>query len=378
MREAFFGLKIVIASVLKPLDDTRHYHKLAKTLAEEQGNEVHVMARETPHQQPLEHSNIHFQPLLPATHSVIQRSIAPFHFFLHVLRLEPDLLIVCTHELLLVAALAKYITGCALVYDVQENYVLNIQSNGTYKGWKQRVASFLVKLEEKWSHNSIDQFWLAETCYQTELSIPEHKAVILQNKALTFKEISTFSLKGKERIRLLFTGTVAEETGIWEALALVEKLHQQDPRFELKIVGCCHDLELLERLKRKAALCSFVSFLVSITPITYDEVQKAIEQADIGLVLYRPQANFQDKMPTKVYEYTAMGLIIISTFTLLLKNFYYVYQNGILFHNEKDFAENFLNELENKTFYPNGNHPIEPLLWESEKQKLLEAVKSLT
>lgn len=346
-------------------------------MVEVEDNEIHIVARETMEKPSEESPNIHFHSLLPTIYSAFERSTAPFRFLLKVLRLEPDMLVVCTHELLLMALLAKYITGCTLVYDVQENYVLNIESNTTYKGWKQKLVSLLVKIEEKWSRNSIDQFWLAEACYLYEMSIPTDKAVILQNKALSYTETKSISFLERGKIRLLFTGTIAEETGIWEAFALAEQLHQRDSRFELTVVGCCHQPELLEKLKKKASQWPFVIFDVSDTPIVYCKVQEAMSKADIGLVLYRPQLNFQDKMPTKVYEYTAMGLVIVSTFTLLLSNFYRLYQNGILFYDEKDFAEIFIKELQGKVFYPNGNQPLEPLLWESEKQKLLEAVKSL-
>jgi len=275
------------------------------------------------------------------------------------------------------ATIAKYITGCRLVYDVQENYVLNIQSNETYRGLKQKTAAILVKIEETWTRPFVDQFWLAETCYLSELAIPKDKAIVLQNKALSYRHVNPFTLKEKSTISLLFTGTVAEETGIWEAFALTEQLHNADPRFELHVRGCCHNRDLLRQLEKTAASKPFVSFHVSTEPIPYSSIGQAIEKADIGFVLYRPQDNFQDKMPTKVFEYTAMGLGIVSSFTLLLTNFYKLYQNAVLFHNEKSHVDLLLNELNEKIFYPNENEPLAPLLWEAEKGRMLEAVNRL-
>ena len=115
--------RIVIASVLKPVDDSRLYEKIAQTLADSGRYEVHTMGVESA---PTHSGNIKQHAFKPFRRLSPGRFLAPWRILIRTFRLKPDVLIIATHELLYTALFLKLTTGCRIIYDVQENYYWNI------------------------------------------------------------------------------------------------------------------------------------------------------------------------------------------------------------------------------------------------------------
>jgi len=302
-------LKIVIGSVLKPLTDVRHYHKIALSLLKIPASQVYILARCTTNL-PVK-DNLHFKSITPASVSLINRLSAPYKFLYYLFKVAPTAIVVCTHELLLPALFYKWYKGCILIYDVQENYRLNIKSNSTYNPLLKRILAFTVKTKERLSSQFVNCFWLAEQCYKTELSFVSDNNEVFENKSILSKEIRPFSFRNKEIVRFVFSGTIAEETGINEAITLITKLHKLDPKYSLTIVGCCHDPQLLRILNEKATVKPYIKLKINNEPINYESVIKEIQNSDLGIISYRQQENFNNKVPTKLYEYLSLGLPVI-------------------------------------------------------------------
>src|ERR671912_2763723 len=91
--------RIVLASLLKPVDDTRMYEKLGSTLASVY--EVYIIGQ--PAKFMPAHDSIHFVPLPASGRISAERLLSPWRLMRRVLTLRPDLLIVCTVELLPIA-----------------------------------------------------------------------------------------------------------------------------------------------------------------------------------------------------------------------------------------------------------------------------------
>ena len=72
----------------------------------------------------------------------------PFLIFRKIMRLAPDLLIVGTHELLVVAVLYKIFSRKKIVYDVQENYLLNITHTDAFPLLLRWPIAMWVRLKE--------------------------------------------------------------------------------------------------------------------------------------------------------------------------------------------------------------------------------------
>ena len=92
--------RIVLASVLKPVDDTRMYEKIGVSLADRGNYEVYIIGYPSLHRY-IESTSIHFLPLKPFQRLSLQRLLAPFKILKKTIQVQPDLLIVNTHELLI-------------------------------------------------------------------------------------------------------------------------------------------------------------------------------------------------------------------------------------------------------------------------------------
>jgi hypothetical protein len=120
--------KVVFASMLKPVDDVRTYHKLAKSLLSTGKYEIFIIG--FPSKQPVIDPDIKFLPL------PLFKRLSPVRLLLHqriakmIANLKPDLVIVNTHELLPAAVRLKRQTGFKLIYDVRENYSENLRLSG--------------------------------------------------------------------------------------------------------------------------------------------------------------------------------------------------------------------------------------------------------
>src|SRR5688500_374324 len=110
---------IVIASVLKPIDDSRMYEKIGLTLANSGKYHVHVIGCDSAK---TEKPDIIQHAFRPFTRVSVGRLLAPWRILFLTLRLKPRIFMVATHELLYLALFLKMATKCRIIYDVQENY----------------------------------------------------------------------------------------------------------------------------------------------------------------------------------------------------------------------------------------------------------------
>src|SRR5262245_60446393 len=104
--------RIVIASVLKPVNDTRMFEKIGETLA--QNHEVHVFGFST--SEPSTSAKISVHPHRKFQRLSFRRLLTPWKLLFQIQRLNPSDLIVATHELLFQAWILKWWCGCKIYY----------------------------------------------------------------------------------------------------------------------------------------------------------------------------------------------------------------------------------------------------------------------
>ena len=194
--------KIVIASVLKPVDDVRAFWKIAQSLAKTNKYEVNIIGNAG--KKASGHKKIHFHPHRVRRNQLLWRISIRYKALQQILRIKPDILIVSTHELLTIAALTRLLLPCRVIYDVQENY----QLNATMRGLGGRLAGILIRFKEVLSTLYVQHYWLAEECYVSELRFAR-KATIVSNKAIHFR----IAERTHDNIRALFSGTTSDYSG---------------------------------------------------------------------------------------------------------------------------------------------------------------------
>ena len=364
---------IVIASILKPVDDSRLYEKIGLSLAETGKYDVHIIGIRS---QDGGEAKVIRHGVRPFGRLNIRRLFASWRILFTTLRLKPGLFIIATHELLYVAMMVKLFTKSRVIYDVQENYYWNILYTPAFPLLLKPFVALYVRGKETLTARFVDHFFLAEKGYKSELKFPGARATLLENKVRILPPDRKVpqDLKAKGTIHLLFSGTIAETTGIFTAIDLAVKLHVIDERIRLTIIGYSAQKKVLERVRLLITPRPFIELIVGDSPVPHAEIFRRIRESDFGLICYQINPSTMNSIPTKLYEYLGFGLPILLVNHKPWLDYCFPYNASVVFDATHFDAAQIYREMTGRTFYT--THPTD-VYWKSEEPRLLGVVESL-
>ncbi|MEQ9404999.1 MAG: hypothetical protein RIM99_15510 [Cyclobacteriaceae bacterium] len=292
--------KIAIASTLKPVDDVRAFEKIAQSIAKTNKYEVNIIGNSGKKES--NHPGIRFYPHFVKKRSFISRWFIREKALLTLFKIKPRILIITTHELINTSLLLKLLTGCKVIYDVQENYERNLGSISNYP--LSNLAGKLIRLKERFSRLFVSQYWLAEKCYLDELPFSKSKSIVIENKAKSEPAVMT-----KEgQFNVLFSGTISNYSQPIQAIHLYEKIAKIIPDSTLTIIGQCHDKSLAKTLAKHTDKNARIKLIISEHPISHQDIISRIFDSDLGIISYQENDAIRNKVPTKLYEYSRYKL----------------------------------------------------------------------
>lgn len=358
--------RVVLASVLKPVDDTRMFEKIGATLVSE-GFEVFIIGY--PSTGKIHEPGITLLPLPGFDRISFKRLLIPWMIFRKIHQVKPEIVFINTPELLLVTILNKIFFGRKAVYDILENYYRNIRYTQTYPPVFRLLLAGIVRLTEVVFSPFIDRFLLAEKGYVNELRFAR-KPIILQNK-LPKKVAEKFKSDHTRYHNLLFSGTFAPTTGVFEAIELSKELHAIDPNYTLTLIGYAALPDILTKIKKEISKSPFIKLIGGNKPVPHEAIMHEISIAGTGIIIYPPNPGTESSIPTKLYEYLALKLPVIISHTAASTELVRQCNGGIIVHN--GLSAVMLNEhLANSTFtFVCG----ENIFWQTEGKNLVEALK---
>ncbi|MDB5272608.1 MAG: glycosyltransferase [Chitinophagaceae bacterium] len=302
----------------------------------------------------------------------LKRLLAPWKIFRLLHQEKPDTAIACTHELLFPFVLYKLLhPSTRLVYDLQENYYLNITHTHAFPSLLRWPVASWVRLKEKILLPFYSKVVSAEQCYLTEMPFIIDKAEVIANKAVIDPAITEKrnNLVKSERTCLLFSGTVSEEYGIYEAIGLAEQLHAADASFYLHIIGYCASDKERHKLEAFIKNKSFVECAALDQPVPHALILEAIAQADWGMMAYSENKATRDRIPTKLYEYMSYRLPVLSTNNLVWQELITHYDAGLCINYRQTHIDLLTRLLKMPGFY-RTTADWKDLLWETESEKV--------
>lgn len=358
--------RIVIASVLKPVDDSRMFEKLGKTLAKEYEAWI-VGFKGRLHN----HANLYQIPLPAFSRISFGRILAPWKIFRRAWSIKPHVVVITTHELLFQGLLLKLFRGSVLVYDVQENYYRNILYTNSFPEWLRPLLAAHVRACERLTSPFISHYLMAEQGYKEELPFMAPKATVIANKYAG--PIVANKAKKNPGLKLLFSGTLSKSTGVFRAIKLAEKLHKVDSRTSLTIIGHCSLRDELAQIKQAIHLKNHIQLIGGDHLVPHAQIIDAVGQSDAGIIAYEVTPATENSVPTKLYEYAANRLPILlykqTPWRFMVDN----WEAGVEFDDTTE-GEKLLATIETGQFYPEAPADV---LWESEEQKLLKIFRQL-
>ncbi|PTB91175.1 hypothetical protein C9994_16025, partial [Marivirga lumbricoides] len=160
-------IKILIASVLKPVDDVRAYQKIGRSLAQTNKYDVNIIGFNSKMINKAE--NISFHPIFNFKRNSISRIKASWKYYKAYIKVKPKLIIVSSPELLIVNYIIRILFGTKILYDVQENYRLNLKYSHAYSSKIKPILSLGIKSIEWMSRYFVSGYLLAEEVYVRQL-----------------------------------------------------------------------------------------------------------------------------------------------------------------------------------------------------------------
>ncbi|TAF33788.1 MAG: glycosyltransferase [Cytophagales bacterium] len=346
--------KILIASVLKPVDDNRLYHKIALSLAAEY--EVHLVGYEG-NTEKAAHLNVHLHPEFRFSRLSYKRLLCVFKLYEWVKKLQPDVLIVAAVELLPIVFFIKPFVK-HIIYDIQEDYYKNIRYQNIYpKGLKVLLANTIRYLENTCS-KKINCFLLSEKIYQKDLNFINKNSFLLENK-VSEKYIGTpsynfISFYDKINISCLVYGNISKSYFIEKSIQLIKNLNKNKSNisFSLKIVGNCLDNSYKDYLKNIIDLDKAIELAISKKTICYETILENLKNSDVILMPYQINESNQERIPTKFYECLAFSKPMIISKNIYWDNFLEPYQAHISIDFDTEDSEDLKEKILRTVFYP--------------------------
>ncbi|MBK0402816.1 glycosyltransferase [Adhaeribacter sp. BT258] len=364
--------RILLASLLKPANDVRMFEKLGKSLANLPGTEIHLAGFSA---QNLSNSEkLHFHPIFKFRRLSLGRIMAQWKYYKLLLQLKPEVIVATTYELLPVTLLYRIFNRTVILYDIQENYYNNIYFQPTYPLALRWILANGVRSIERLAAPFIRHYLLAEKCYAHELTFLAGNYTVLENKYKSAPEnvftASNFPIKLKpQNLHLLYSGTISEVYGIWEAIKLTDALHNLENRVQLTIIGYCPQESTFEKLQAAIKDKTYIKLIGGNTLVPHAQIVAAMQEATVGLLPYRPNESTRNCLPTKLFEYLANGLIMILPENPLWLKPVAENQAGFSIDFTHPEPEKILNRLLTEPFYADGR-PAN-VFWKSEDEKLL-------
>lgn len=270
-------------------------------------------------------------------------------FVRFVKEIKPDVVIVNSLEFVPVLKSLKVKQGFKLLYDMQEDYVKNITHHSGFRGLKRTIALAQAKRMTAKLIGIVDGVIYAENCYDQKLKSP---SIVMENKSIIVhkrqKELSN-------PIRLVFTGTLTKECGVYKALDWLTELNKIG-QFELTMIGHTPLEEDHERLKQ-ISMTNF-HYKGCLTPLPHQKLVKEMLNSDFGLICYEVSPAKKSKKPTKLFEYMSVCLPVLCqndgfwSEKVLEKKAGLVMNNGLILDSFKN------------VFYP---EEVKRVNWETEK-----------
>ncbi|MCE7991024.1 MAG: glycosyltransferase family 4 protein [Roseivirga sp.] len=367
--------KVVIASVLKPIDDTRMYEKFGLSMAKTSKYDVNIIGFASKNIKA--HDSITFHPLGTFARMSWPRLFAPIRIFKLYLKVKPDIIIANTHEILLVTIIYRILFGAKTVYDIRENYVKNILYTNVFPRIVRPFLAAWVRFKEWTTRPFFNEFILAEQVYRQQLRFVPEKAVVVENK---YKIPQGGSLTQRpllpDTVDLIYSGTISGSNGVFEAIEITEQLHRIDSTIRLKIVGYCALKADLVKLHDIIKDKDFVELLGGDYLVPHATIVEEIANADFGFVLKKPNNGINDdKLLTRLFEYTSNHLPIIMLDNPTWISFCDNFNAAIPIDPNNYDSQALYKQMKSGSFYDKGDTAISN--WATEEPRLLATIDSL-
>ncbi|UCC39965.1 MAG: glycosyltransferase family 4 protein [Candidatus Aminicenantes bacterium] len=219
-------------------------------------------------------------------------------------------------ELLPVGILLKLFTHKKIIYDVHEHFPNAILNKHWIPRGLRKIVRKAFEILELILVPYVDY-----VLYTTPIVGERYKQMNVRTERIEnlpqpeyFKKcLENDEIGSSEDPYIIYLGITAETRGILEIVMAFSILVDKHPNLKLFLVGPTGTksygdkvIELINNLKLN-------NKVKRIPPVPYEEIQKYLKRASIGILNYLPYPNNMSCLPNKIFEYMACGLPIVAS-----------------------------------------------------------------
>jgi glycosyltransferase involved in cell wall biosynthesis len=116
---------------------------------------------------------------------------------------------------------------------------------------------------------------------------------------------------------MVYIGSISANRGIHQLLDLVTRLKTKNANIRLVLIGPFTDDQLENSARAYMFKAGIVENVQILGPMKNVDAYPVVARCMVGLALLLPEPNFAKSLPTKMFEYMALGLpVVVSNFPL--------------------------------------------------------------
>lgn len=361
-------ISVVIASLLKPVDDTRMFEKLGLSLAQTNKYEINIIGFSI--KKNIFRTNVNSFPVFQFRRMGLARIIQPFKYLNLLVKVKPKIIIVNSADFLLVTLFYSFFTRSIFIYDIQENYYRNIRYNSGLFFPLNHILAFLIRCIEYVIHPFVHHYLVAENGYFMEMPYIRKKGVLIRNLYADIFSTPTQVIKTNSKFRILYSGTIAKAYGIFKIIQFIISFHNLYSEIEFTIIGHCAHRLTLEKLNAIITDKPYIKIVGGNELVPHEKIVEAIRDADFGILNYELNPAIINCFPTKIYEYMGNRLPFLIQKHAPWSDFCLQHEAAIAVDFETPDYKLLFQSMKNNKFYTTGI-PNE-IFWKKDEQKLLD------
>ena len=241
------------------------------------------------------------------SHRFLRMTITAWQVYRIARRQQADLYVIHDSELLPWARLLRW-TGNRVIYDMHENVPKDILSKTWIPAWLRKPLAWIVRFVERLLIGKMPVLF-AESSYVASYPWVENSAVIRNFAKLDLSE--SVSRDGNPPT-LAYVGAVSRDRGSVATLEALKLLAERDVSVGWLCIGpispAAHESELVAFVEEHGLpRVEFTGYIKSSQAI------KRIAACTIGIAVLQPAPNFVESYPTKIFEYMALGMPVVTS-----------------------------------------------------------------
>ena len=268
--------------------------------------------------------------------------------------------------------------GKQVIFDVHENIVKQIKDKKYLNYFVRNILSYIYAKYEKRALKKFNILVLAENSYVEYYSKLSKSIEVVLNMP-DIKPLQRYQVENRKENGLFYIGGISNDRGLDVTLEAIRILKDEIPDVYMHYVGNTYN-DILKSIKVDD-IQKNIKFYGSM-PLF--EGMKYSMYAKVGLSILKPIGNYTESYSTKVFEYMAIGLPVITSNFELYKKVVEKYNCGLCINpcDPQEIAEAIRYIMqqpkEAKIMGENGKKAVlERYNWGMEEKKLLKIYEEL-